>query len=426
MIQIEEALNKVDQGSSTVNAYYTRLKTLWDERDALIVYPTCKCNLTQECHCEAAGRKVLQSFLESNKTMKFLLGLNGSFAQTRNNITAFELIMPLNKVLAMVLTHEKQDVIVADKQTPVSVETSAFAAKIVAKKGGSDNGGKQGSSEDGVRYCEKCKEMTHSTKYCRAHITCTYCGGKDHSIDYCRTKKRREGQGGSGMAPKANTVVKQPNFSGFGLSTKECDNMLGLVSKIREASQSDSTQIPLSLDSSNPPDPPNDVASSPSPIITPSLPQSPPSSDNHSISDSSNDSSGPTSTNIPMQPHSNPTTTQNIPHPIPSPPAPLPPPSPPLPPPRRSTRATRPPPKLDQFHVETQLPSRSSPSSSSNVLVSPGAPHALSTVIGFDKLRPKYLAFINNISMVKEPHSFAQAQANLLWIHAMNAEIKAL
>ncbi|KAL6201231.1 hypothetical protein ACLB2K_024946 [Fragaria x ananassa] len=372
MIQIEEALNKVDQGSSTVNAYYTRLKTLWDERDALIVYPTCKCNLTQECHCEAAGRKVLQSFLETNKTMKFLLGLNGSFAQTRNNITAFEPIMPLNKVLAMVLRHEKQDVIVADKQTPVSVEASAFAAKIVAKKGGSDNGGKQGSSEYGGRYCEKCKETTHSTKYYRAHITCTYCGGKGHSIDYCRTKKRREGQGGSSMTPKANAVVKQPDFSGFRLSTKECDNMLGLISKIREASlfplESDSTPIPLSLDSSNPPNPHNDVAPSPSPIITPSFPRSPPSSDTHSLSDFSDDSSGPTSTNIPIQPHSNPTTTQNIPHPIPSSPAPLPPPSPPLPPPRRSTRATRPPPKLDQFHVETHLPSRSSPSSSSNVL----------------------------------------------------------
>ncbi|KAL6126662.1 hypothetical protein ACLB2K_074708 [Fragaria x ananassa] len=866
MIQIEEALNKVDQGSSTVNAYYTRLKTLWDERDALIVYPTCKCNLTQECHCEAAGRKVLQSFLETNKTMKFLLGLNGSFAQTRNNITAVEPIMPLNKVLAMVLRHEKQDVIVADKQTPVSVEASAFAAKIVAKKGGSDNGGKQGSSEYGGRYCEKCKETTHSTKYCRAHITCTYCGGKGHSIDYCRTKKRREGQGGSSMTPKANAVVKQPDFSGFRLSTKECDNMLGLISKIREASrdasddnhlldmmssssanfvgkgpridymsgnvialvseavdvlwlidsgatdhivhdhslltttrkvehkqvrlpngvllpvthigtvrftdefvlhnvlcvpqfflnlisvsklaldtlcatvfirticfiqdlqtgkmigtgvekeglyclnvpqsgacnsvrtspelpwherlghpsakvsslfpfpitkpcvpeqchicplakqtrtpfplsqsssqsifdlihvdiwggyrvpaisgakffltivddysraswiflmhaksearsllqnfiilvenqfetkvktvrsdngpefnckdfyaqrgilhqtscvstpqqngiaerkhrhlqnvarallfqsnlppeywgdailtaaylinrtptpllhgktpyeklfqkppkydhlrvfgckcyvsthnlkpdkfeprskvciflgyphgkkgykvmdlesqstfvsrdvvfnekeffdwenstftenlstirhnslpfarltpthktnpsplpfspvksvfplESASTPIPLSLDSSNPPNPHNNVAPSPSPIITPSFPQSPPSSDNHSLSDFSDDSSGPTSTNIPMQPHSNPTTTQTIPHPIPSSPAPLPPPSPPLPPPRRSTRATRPPPKLDQFHVETQLPSRSSPSSSSNAL----------------------------------------------------------
>ncbi|KAL6141945.1 hypothetical protein ACLB2K_060230 [Fragaria x ananassa] len=108
--------------------------------------------------------------------------------------------MPLNKVLAMVLRHEKQDVIVADKQTPVSVEASAFAAKIVAKKGGSDNGGKQGSSEYGGRYYEKCKETTHSMKYCRVHITCTYCGGN------CRTKKRREGQGGSGMAPKANAV----------------------------------------------------------------------------------------------------------------------------------------------------------------------------------------------------------------------------
>lgn len=119
--------------------------------------------------------------------------------------------------------------IVAEKQIPVVVEASAFAAKMVRKKGSNDDPPRQsGSNESTGRYCEKCNLTNHSTKYCRAHIVCSYCNGKGHSVDYCRTKRRHQEQG-SKMAIRANAVTKSspPDLSGLGLSTKDCDNMLG-------------------------------------------------------------------------------------------------------------------------------------------------------------------------------------------------------
>lgn len=49
-----------------ISAYYTKSKGLWDERDALCFVPTCTCGIMKE---------VLQ-FQQSQKTMKFLMGLN--------------------------------------------------------------------------------------------------------------------------------------------------------------------------------------------------------------------------------------------------------------------------------------------------------------------------------------------------------------
>lgn len=237
--QVEEALHKVEQGSSSVTAYYTKLKTLWDEREFLIVVPPCRCDLSTVCTC--ANSKALSNFLETQKIMKFLVGLNESFAQTRNNITAVEPMMPLNMVYAMVLRHEKQAMIQAKKHAPQVVEASAFATKKLLRKNESGDVSPQqiGLHDSFGRYCEKCKQTSHSTKYCRPHIVCSYCNRKGHSVDYCRTKRRQEGPGPdrSNAGPRTNVIATHPDFSGLGLTPKDCDTMLAFISKVKEASR---------------------------------------------------------------------------------------------------------------------------------------------------------------------------------------------
>ncbi|KAL6327608.1 hypothetical protein AAG906_021899 [Vitis piasezkii] len=59
--------------------------------------------------------------------------------------------------------------------------------------------------------CEKCNMTNHSTKNCWAHLKCTLCGGKGHTYDYCR----------------------QGDVTNFPLSQSECQQMMGLLSKIK-------------------------------------------------------------------------------------------------------------------------------------------------------------------------------------------------
>lgn len=92
---------------------------------------------------------------------------------------------------------------------------------------------------------------------------------------------------------------------------------------------------------------------------------------------------------------------------------------------RRSTRATKPPAALQDFHVETTLPSRSASSSSTSLAVS-STPYPISEVLSYEKLSPKHRAFTVNLSLTREPKSFSQAILDPKWRLAINEEIQAL
>lgn len=74
---------------------------------------------------------------------------------------------------------------------------------------------------------------------------------------------------------------------------------------------------------------------------------------------------------------------------------------------RRSTRTTRPPSYLREFHLEYGLPSRSSQLSESAMVTSNGTIYPLSHFLSYDKLSPSYRAFTTSISLETEPKNFS-------------------
>lgn len=188
LFHIENTIHECEQGTNSVTSFFTKLKSLWDEKDVLCSFPTCT--------CEAAAE--VKKFMETQKTMKFLMGLTENFAQTRNNIIGLDPIPNLNKAYAMVLRQEKQAETTAGKSTAPQ-ESSAF----VVKKTTHDFK----SIEGEAKFCEKCNMTNHNTKNCRAHLKCTYCNGKGHTYDYCRMRKNATESGQA--RSKANHVAPQ-------------------------------------------------------------------------------------------------------------------------------------------------------------------------------------------------------------------------
>src|SRR4051812_38556465 len=82
----------------SVGSYFTKLKGLWDEWD--IIYPILP------CHYE--DRKEELSYRETQKTIKFLMGLTDSFEAMREQILAMDPLPKVNKVYSLVLRHEQQ------------------------------------------------------------------------------------------------------------------------------------------------------------------------------------------------------------------------------------------------------------------------------------------------------------------------------
>ncbi|GMP26153.1 hypothetical protein CsSME_00002722 [Camellia sinensis var. sinensis] len=83
----EQAIHDCKQDTMTIGTYYTKLKSFWDERHTLCNIPTFTCGTVKE---------VLQ-FQQSQKTMKFLMGLNESYAAVQGQILLMDPLPTVNK-----------------------------------------------------------------------------------------------------------------------------------------------------------------------------------------------------------------------------------------------------------------------------------------------------------------------------------------
>ena len=75
LFNIENEIHNCVPGNMFVGSYFTKLKGLWDERDALYTFPTCTCGSIKE----------VAAYLNTQKTMKFLVGLNDSYVGVCSN-----------------------------------------------------------------------------------------------------------------------------------------------------------------------------------------------------------------------------------------------------------------------------------------------------------------------------------------------------
>lgn len=201
----------------TVSSYFTRLKSLWDERDALCSIPTCSCGVTKE----------IALYIETQKTMKFLMGLNDSYATIRSNTLLLEPLPTVNKAYSLVLQHERQ-VEISNGKNAAQPEAAAFAVRNTSREFDSE--------EKGLR-CAKCNKTNHNTKNCRAHIKCNFCGWKGHLFDYYRKRKASlEAEQGNLSSSKGNLVSscgfdKKEAMFNFPFSQEECKQILQMLNK---------------------------------------------------------------------------------------------------------------------------------------------------------------------------------------------------
>ncbi|KAB2628158.1 hypothetical protein D8674_032953 [Pyrus ussuriensis x Pyrus communis] len=211
LFHIEQEIHGSVQGNLNIGAYYTKLKSFWDERDAMCTLPTCTCGAAKE----------LMQFQQSQKTMKFLMGLNESYAAVHGQLLLMD-PLPVSSV----------------------TDTEAFAVRDNMR-----NSGRNFSPRNSHLKCGRCDATGHTSDTCRAHLKCDYCNWRGHTIDQCR--KLKKGKDNSNMGDyqdrrgsnsKANHVDTQPmppatSPSSYSLTSEQYHNLLALLDK----SQSNST-----------------------------------------------------------------------------------------------------------------------------------------------------------------------------------------
>ncbi|KAL3615464.1 hypothetical protein CASFOL_041125 [Castilleja foliolosa] len=96
VFQLRQALASLKQDQSTVDAYFAKLKLIWDELS----------NYRPTCLCGAPSR--LCGFNNEEHVMAFLMGLNESLAHIRDQILLMDPLPSMREVFSLVVQQEKQ------------------------------------------------------------------------------------------------------------------------------------------------------------------------------------------------------------------------------------------------------------------------------------------------------------------------------
>lgn len=155
IFQVEKEIHNLVQDTISIATYYTKLKGLWDELDALCPIPTCSCG----------SMKAVIQYQQSHKTMKFLMGLNESYSATRGQILLMDPLPNVNKSYSLVLQDERQHA-VSSNQT-IAPEATELAAKMNSRE------------RKEYKDVEKRKDEKHERP------KCDHCRWVGYTIDKC-------------------------------------------------------------------------------------------------------------------------------------------------------------------------------------------------------------------------------------------------
>ena len=95
---LHSQISTLNQGISSVSTYFSKLRELWAEFDALMPCPGCNC---------VESRKYVEHF-EYQCLLKFLMGLNESYSHSNNHIMMMLPTPSINKAYAMIISEESQ------------------------------------------------------------------------------------------------------------------------------------------------------------------------------------------------------------------------------------------------------------------------------------------------------------------------------
>lgn len=96
--QLHREITTLSQGTDSVSTYFSKLRGLWNEYDAVILSPRCRC----------LRLKDYIDHLHQLRLIQFLSGLNESYDQARRQFLLRRTSPSLNQAYAMIIEDEIQ------------------------------------------------------------------------------------------------------------------------------------------------------------------------------------------------------------------------------------------------------------------------------------------------------------------------------
>ncbi|XP_031500323.1 uncharacterized protein LOC116264319 [Nymphaea colorata] len=146
--QIKSVISSLFQDTMSISAYYTKLKSLWDELSFYDVLP--------ECSCEAL--KEMSNKQQEDQVIQFLMRLNDSFHVIRDQILLLDQLPAVQKVHSLLLQEERQREVRIQPATIEHVRLSTVSADL--------HYAKRKSIRKSPHLCSYCHTPGHKKERC--------------------------------------------------------------------------------------------------------------------------------------------------------------------------------------------------------------------------------------------------------------------
>nr|XP_010314519.1 uncharacterized protein LOC104645139 [Solanum lycopersicum] len=157
---LHSQISTLTQGISSVSTYFSKLRELWAEFDALMPCPGCNC---------AESRKYVEHF-EYQRLLQSFMGLNESYSQSINHIMMMLPTPSINKAYVMIISEESQRSLSSSSYSSEIAEgTTLFSGKgnsNVCTNYQGNNSSYKGISRRSDLYCDHCHLTGHTKAVC--------------------------------------------------------------------------------------------------------------------------------------------------------------------------------------------------------------------------------------------------------------------
>lgn len=153
--QLQKELNNIRQDSMSIAMYYSKLRRIWDELQALEGIPVCTCGVMSKCACAILKKMVEKE--ATTKLMQFLMGLTDTYDHVRSSILSLDPLPSVNKAFHMVLQIERQKEITGQYVQSHDALAAGKQYSQNAKNGNSSNTGSNGRDSKKAKMDRKCE-----------------------------------------------------------------------------------------------------------------------------------------------------------------------------------------------------------------------------------------------------------------------------
>nr|XP_016479842.1 PREDICTED: uncharacterized protein LOC107801087 [Nicotiana tabacum] len=159
-LNLHKEIATLTQGSASVSVYFSKLKDLWEEFEALVPAPECDCPKSRD----------FVNYLQKLRLYQFLMGLNESYSQARSQILIKISLSTVNQAYALIVSDESQKSVAANSGIVGANPVGNFEVAMYTRHGA---GGQGQSLLDTLKSSDKKKRgynAAHNVKFLNENV----------------------------------------------------------------------------------------------------------------------------------------------------------------------------------------------------------------------------------------------------------------